>query len=42
MLEAVLTGRLRPAAASQRAAEMVGAITGLPLVHERERSAAAA
>jgi hypothetical protein len=42
MLEAVLTGRLSPAAASQRAAEMVGAITGLPLVHERERSAAAA
>jgi ABC-type glycerol-3-phosphate transport system substrate-binding protein/DNA-binding transcriptional regulator YhcF (GntR family) len=42
MLEAVLTGRLSPAAAAQRTAEMVGAITGLPLVHERERSAAAA
>ena len=42
MLEAVLTGRLGPAAAAQRTAEMVGAITGLPLVHERERSAAAA
>lgn len=42
MLEAVLTGRLSPTAAAQRGAEMVGAITGLPLVHEREPSAAAA
>jgi ABC-type glycerol-3-phosphate transport system substrate-binding protein/DNA-binding transcriptional regulator YhcF (GntR family) len=42
MLEAVLTGRLGPAAAAQRTADMVGAITGLPLVHERERSAAVA
>jgi multiple sugar transport system substrate-binding protein len=31
MLEAVLTGRLRPAAAAQRTAEMIGAITGLPV-----------
>ncbi|MBA3376138.1 MAG: extracellular solute-binding protein [Actinobacteria bacterium] len=42
MLEAVLTGRLGPAAAAQRTAEMIGAITGLPLVQERERAAAAA
>ena len=42
MLEAVLTGRLGPAAAAQRTAEMIGAITGLPLVQERDRSAAAA
>ena len=34
MLEAVLTGRLGPAAAAQRTAEMIGAITGLPLVPE--------
>jgi len=32
MLEAVLTGRLGPAAAAQRTAEMIGAITGLPVV----------
>ena len=31
MLEAVLTGRLGPAPAARRAAEMVGAITGLPI-----------
>lgn len=31
MLEAVLTGRLGPAAATQRTAEMIGAITGLPV-----------
>jgi hypothetical protein len=31
MLEAVLTGRLAPAAAVARAAELVGAVTGLPL-----------
>ena len=42
MLEAVLTGRLGPAAAAQRTAEMIGAITGLPLVQERARAAAAA
>jgi multiple sugar transport system substrate-binding protein len=32
MLEAVLTGRLTPARAARRTAEMVGAITGLPVV----------
>ncbi len=42
MLEAVLTGRLGPAAAAQRTAEMIGAITGLPLVREREPAVAAA
>ena len=31
MLEAVLTGRLEPPAAAARAAELVGAVTGLPL-----------
>jgi multiple sugar transport system substrate-binding protein len=41
MLEAVLTGRLRPAAAAARTAELIGAITGLPVLHraEQERSA---
>jgi multiple sugar transport system substrate-binding protein len=32
MLEAVLTGRLGPAAAAQRTAELIGAITGLPVL----------
>jgi maltose-binding protein MalE len=32
MLEAVLTDRLRPAVAAARAAELIGAITGLPVV----------
>jgi multiple sugar transport system substrate-binding protein len=31
ILEAVLTGRLSPAAASERAADLIGAITGLPV-----------
>jgi multiple sugar transport system substrate-binding protein len=31
MLEAVLTGRLEPPAATARAAELIGAVTGLPL-----------
>ena len=31
MLEAVLTGRLEPPAAVARAAELVGAVTGLPV-----------
>jgi multiple sugar transport system substrate-binding protein len=31
MLEAVLTARLTPATAARRTAEMVGAITGLPV-----------
>lgn len=35
-------GRLGPAAAAQRTAEMIAAITGLPLMPERERAAAAA
>ena len=40
MLEAVLTGRLKPAPAAARTAELIGAITGLPVVHgiEKERS----
>lgn len=33
MLEAVLTARLRPAAAAERTAEIIGAITGLEVVH---------
>lgn len=33
MLEAVLTGRLGPAAAAERTAELIGAITGLPVLH---------
>jgi multiple sugar transport system substrate-binding protein len=32
MLEAVLTGRLGPTAAARRTAELIGAITGLPVV----------
>jgi multiple sugar transport system substrate-binding protein len=34
MLEAVLTGRLGPAAAAKHAAELIEAITGLPIVRE--------
>lgn len=34
MLEAVLTGRLGPAAATERAADLIGAITGLPVLHD--------
>jgi multiple sugar transport system substrate-binding protein len=34
VLEALLTGRLTPAAASERAADMIGAITGLPVVRD--------
>ena len=41
MLEAVLTGRLGPAAAAQRTAEMIGAITGLPLVQDGDSRAVA-
>jgi ABC-type glycerol-3-phosphate transport system substrate-binding protein/DNA-binding transcriptional regulator YhcF (GntR family) len=37
MLEAVLTGRLRPAPAARRTAELIGAITGLPVVHGAEK-----
>ena len=32
MLEAVLTGRLGPAVAAQHTAELIGAITGLPVL----------
>jgi hypothetical protein len=35
MLEAALTGRLTPAAAATRAAELIEAITGLPLAPAR-------
>ena len=34
MLEATLTGRLGAAAAARRTAELIGAITGLPVLHE--------
>lgn len=34
MLEDVLSGRMEPAPAAQRAAEMIGAITGLPVMRE--------
>ena len=36
MLEATLTGRLGAAAAARRTAELIGAITGLPVLHEVE------
>jgi multiple sugar transport system substrate-binding protein len=42
MLEAVLTGRLGPAAAAQRTADMIGAITGLPVVSAAEAESAPA
>jgi multiple sugar transport system substrate-binding protein len=44
MLEAALTGRLGAAAAARRTAELIGAITGLPVLHEADatRTAAAA
>jgi multiple sugar transport system substrate-binding protein len=42
MLQAVLTGRLGPAAAARRTAEMIGAITGLPVLHGSGRAVAAA
>lgn len=35
MLEAVLTGRLGPATATERTAEMISAITGRPVLHAR-------
>jgi len=34
MLEATLTGRLGAAAAARRTAELIGAITGLPVLSE--------
>src|SRR5581483_7847989 len=36
MLEAVLTGRLKPGPAAHRTADMIGAITGLPVVHDAD------
>ncbi len=33
MVEAVITGSLRPAAAVERAADIIGAITGRPVIH---------
>jgi ABC-type glycerol-3-phosphate transport system substrate-binding protein len=42
MLEAVLTGRLGPAAAAQRTGELIGAVTGLPILGGADRSKAAA
>jgi hypothetical protein len=40
LVEAVLTRRLEPVAASVRAADMIGAITGLPVVSAEVASAA--
>jgi multiple sugar transport system substrate-binding protein len=37
MLEAVLTGRLKPAPAARRTAELIGAITGLAVAHGGEQ-----
>ena len=42
MLEAVLTGRLGPAAAAQRTGELIGAVTGLPVLGDADTSKAAA
>jgi maltose-binding protein MalE len=42
MLEAVLTGRLGPAAAAERTADMIAAITGRPVVAVPESTAVAA
>ena len=42
MLEAALTGRLGAAAAARRTAELIGAITGLPVVHEVDAAPPAA
>lgn len=41
MLEATLTGRLGAAAAARRTAEHIGAITGLPVLHELDTEAQA-
>jgi multiple sugar transport system substrate-binding protein len=41
MLEAVLTGRLEPAAAAAHAAELIAAITGLPILREEVKEPAA-
>jgi multiple sugar transport system substrate-binding protein len=42
MLEAALTGRLGAAAAARRTAELIGAITGLPVLHELDAARPAA
>jgi len=42
MLEATLTGRLGAAAAARRTAELIGAITGLPVLHEVDSASATA
>jgi multiple sugar transport system substrate-binding protein len=42
MLEAVLTNRLTPASAAHRTADIIGAITGLPVVHDGAGTARAA
>jgi ABC-type glycerol-3-phosphate transport system substrate-binding protein/DNA-binding transcriptional regulator YhcF (GntR family) len=42
MLEAVLTGRVGPAAAAHRTADMIAAITGLPVVRDSRREPAPA
>jgi hypothetical protein len=42
MLEATLTGRLGPAAAARRTAELIGAITGLPVLHQVDSVSGAA
>ncbi len=41
MLEAVLTGRLGPGAAAKRTAEMIAAITGLPIAQGTSASTSA-
>ena len=41
-LEATLTGRLGAAAAARRTAELIGAITGLPVLHEVDSASATA
>src|SRR5215217_5211784 len=41
-LEATLTGRLGAAAAARRTAELIGAITGLPVLHEVDPASATA
>jgi maltose-binding protein MalE len=42
MLEAALTGRLGAATAARRTAELIGAITGLPVLHEVDAAPPAA
>jgi hypothetical protein len=42
MLEAALTGRLGAATAARRTAELIGAITGLPVLHQVDAAPPAA